>query len=162
MQSLFNYKPHLKLSLQYFWMLKDFKIKKAIIKDDKTLEVIFQTKNKFVYFIAGLFQKKGFPISAYSSFRLVFMASIIGAGYVLKKKKLDGAVIVRDFHIEYEKPIMYKSNTNISVIVKTTILKTTDSFHIYETQFVIGKNEGHTGTTKLYYCKPSLKDFSYT
>ena len=157
----FNFRNHLSKSLVVLWWFKDFKIISIKAINDNEMDVFFKVRFKFLYYLLGLKYKQGFPISGYSSFRLVFIASIIGAGYTLKKTKKDGEVIVRDFHIEYEKPIMFHFDTLIKVSVKTTILKETENYYKYLTEFSIGNSLEHKGTTKLYYCKPELKQFSY-
>jgi hypothetical protein len=157
----FDFKNHLSRSLIILWWFKDFKIVSVKAISENEMDVFFNPRFRFLYYLLGLKYKRGFPISGYSSFRLVFIASIIGAGYTLKKAEKDGEVIVRDFHIEYQDPIMFHYNTLIKVKVKTTILKETDNYHKYVTEFSIGDNAEHSGTTKLYYCKPDLKQFSY-
>ncbi|NII28104.1 hypothetical protein HB364_23680 [Pseudoflavitalea sp. X16] len=157
----FNFKNHQSNSLVFLWWFKDFKISQVIPTGESSVTVTFRPRFKIIYSFLGLFYKKGFPISGYSSFRLVFIAAIVGAGYTLKKDKKDGEVIVRDFHIEYEKPVMYDAKSKITVNVKIKILKETDKYHLYEALFSIGENSQHNGITKLYYCKPNLKQFSY-
>jgi len=157
----FNFKNHLSRSLIILWWFKDFKIVSVNAISENEMDVYFNPRFRFLYFLLGLKYKQGFPISGYSSFRLVFIASIIGAGYTLKKGEKDGEVIVRDFDIEYQAPIMFHYNTLIKVKVKTTILKETENYYKYVTEFTIGGNTEHYGTTKLYYCKPNLKQFSY-
>ena len=157
----FNFKNHLSKSLVLLWWFKDFKITGVNPIGETSVAVTFRPRFKILYSILGILYKQGFPVSGYSSFRLVFIAAIIGAGYTLKKNKKDGEVIVRDFHIEYEKPIMYGTNSIITVEVKIKIIKETEKYHLFETDFTIGENSEHRGTTKLFYCKPNLKEFSY-
>ncbi len=157
----FDYKKHLSNSLQWRWKIQDFKICDVIIHRDKSVTVIFTPKFKIFFLFTRLIYKKGAPLPALSSVRLVFIASIIGAGAIFGLKRKEGEVIARDFQIECNKPLMYDDLSKIEVTINITTLKKNEKYHLFESNFSIGENAEHVGKTKLFYCKPNTKEFSY-
>lgn len=157
----FNFKNHLSPSLQWRWMFKPFKVVRVETKTSNSVRVVFKTGYWLAYRILDFFYKGGVPISGYVCSRLAFSAAIIAVGHTLKKEKKDGEVIVRNLNINYDAPVMYSSNTEIVVDIEIDILKETDKYHLFTSKFTVGRNQGHVGTSTLFYCKPNLKNFAY-
>ena len=159
----FNYKKHLSPYLQYKWKFNDFWVCDFNSVSDTSFIVHFKPSYRSLLPITEFIynKKKGFAVSAIVSTRLAYIASIIAVGKLLNKPKKDGEVITSEFQMNCDKPIFYKSSSVIKVSIDIEILKQTDKYDLLECKFKIGGDSQHHGMTKLYYCKPNLKEFSY-